>query len=171
MQYLLDSNVLITANSTYYEIDRIPHFWDWIARQAVLNTVKLPEQMMKEITPNNKYDTFLKWLAANSVALTLNPENIQRFSTVVLRRGYGINESEQLAAGFSESNANDAILVAHALADKANRKVVTLESVQETGNPLPLPRRRKIPLVCRELGVECINTFDLIRELDFKIEK
>ena len=32
MQYLLDANVLITANSSYYEIDRIPHFWDWIAK-------------------------------------------------------------------------------------------------------------------------------------------
>ncbi len=171
MQYLLDANVLITANNQYYEIDRIPHFWDWIAKHASLDIIKLPEEMMREITPDKQYNTFLDWLANNRIALTLNREQIQPYLNTVFQRGYGISQTNQATAGFTESNANDAVLIAYALAESANRKVVTLESVQETGDQLPIPRRRKIPLVCRQLGVECIDTFDLIRELDFRIRK
>ena len=169
MQYLLDANVLITANNQYYEIERIPHFWEWIAELAGLGIIKLPEEMMREITPGKQYSAFLDWLANNRIALTLNREQIQPYLNIVFQRGYGISESDQATAGFTESNANDAVLIAYALADSANRIVVTLESVQETGEQLPIPRRRKIPLVCRQLGVECIDTFKLIRELDFRI--
>ena len=42
MLYLLDANILITANSFYYEIDRIPQFWDWILRYAALGRIKIP---------------------------------------------------------------------------------------------------------------------------------
>ena len=136
MQYLLDANVLITANNSYYEIERIPHFWDWIAAQAASDIVKVPDQMMKEITPDKQYNTFLEWLASNKSALTLGQEPLEPHLATVIQRGYGIKESEPVPADFSESNENDAFLVAYALADKANRKVVTLESVQETGDTL-----------------------------------
>lgn len=169
MQYILDANVLITANRSYYEIDRIPHFWDWIAKQAAKDIIGIPEEMMREITPDKRYNSFLIWLANNRSSLSLEREQIQPHLSTVFRRGYGIDISDQTSAGFSESNANDAVLVAYALADRLNRKVVTLESVQRTGDQLPIPRRRKIPLVCRQLSVECIDTFQLIRELDFRI--
>lgn len=31
MLYLLDANVLITANNSYYALDRVPEFWEWLA--------------------------------------------------------------------------------------------------------------------------------------------
>jgi hypothetical protein len=34
MLYLLDANVLITAHNTYYAIDQVPEFWEWIAHQG-----------------------------------------------------------------------------------------------------------------------------------------
>ena len=27
---LLDANILIVANNTYYPIDAVPEFWDWL---------------------------------------------------------------------------------------------------------------------------------------------
>lgn len=171
MLYLLDANVLITANSFYYEIDRIPQFWDWLGIQAAHGNVKLPAEMMREITPDRRYNTFRQWLAANGAELTLSSEPIKPYLATVFQQGYGINPSRQTNSGFTISNENDAVLIAYALADKANRKVVTLEGVQITGDILPQPRKRKIPLVCRQLGVQCINTFELIRELDFRIPK
>ena len=48
MLYLLDSNVLITANATYYECGRIPQFWEWIAQEAMRNIVKLPVEILRE---------------------------------------------------------------------------------------------------------------------------
>ena len=34
MLFLLDASVLITANNTYYPIERVPEFWEWLAHQA-----------------------------------------------------------------------------------------------------------------------------------------
>jgi hypothetical protein len=47
--YLLDANVLITANSSYYPLDQIPEFWSWIYDQAASNRVKIPREIMEEI--------------------------------------------------------------------------------------------------------------------------
>ena len=30
MVYLLDANVLITANNLYYAIDQVPEYWEWL---------------------------------------------------------------------------------------------------------------------------------------------
>ena len=30
MLYLLDANVLIDANRDYYQIERVPEFWEWL---------------------------------------------------------------------------------------------------------------------------------------------
>ena len=49
MLYLLDANVLITANSTYYAIDQVPEFWSWLHHQGTLGLVKLPREIMEEV--------------------------------------------------------------------------------------------------------------------------
>jgi len=41
MIYLLDANVLITASNSYYPIDRVREFWDWLLYQANSNRVKM----------------------------------------------------------------------------------------------------------------------------------
>ena len=49
MLYLLDANVLITANSTYYPIDQIPEFWSWVHHQSSSNKIKIPREIFEEI--------------------------------------------------------------------------------------------------------------------------
>ena len=46
MQYLIDSNVLITANATYYESGRIPQFWEWLGQKAKAGIVKSPVEIL-----------------------------------------------------------------------------------------------------------------------------
>lgn len=52
--YLLDANVLITANSTYYPLDQIPEFWSWVHHQANANRLKTPGEIMEEIKAGRK---------------------------------------------------------------------------------------------------------------------
>lgn len=40
--YLLDANVLMTANNTYYPIHVVPEFWAWLAHQCATGHVKMP---------------------------------------------------------------------------------------------------------------------------------
>lgn len=166
MLYLLDSNVFITANETYYELKRIRPFWAWIRAEAKRNVVKIPQEMWDEITPAS--EDFRLWLSANQVDLAIHEVPSPSLVESVLIDGYGFYRSD-LDDIATVEQTNDAILIAYALADKSNRCVVTLEGVQRPDALLPKPHNRKIPLVCHRLGVSCINTFALIRELDFRI--
>ena len=170
MLYLLDSNVLITANATYYESGRIPQFWEWIAQEAMRNIVKLPVEILREITPSREDRAFRDWIDANASNLSLAEEQVEQNVIHVLERGYGF-EPTALADRITIENANDALLIAYAMVAKDQRSVVTLEAAQSIGDPLPDPRNRKIPLVCDLLDIHWINTFDLIRRLDFKIPR
>ena len=166
--YLLDSSVLITANASYYEYGRIPHFWEWISRRARDGVIKIPIPVLNEITPSKKDPNFLAWLNANIPDLSFTEPLSQTDLVHVLRRGYSYSPSA-IAAGDTAQTENDALLVAMALASSSSRCVVTLERPQGSTATLPKPGNRRIPLVCDLLGVKWIDTFDLIRELDFRI--
>lgn len=42
MLYLLDANVLITANNTYYPVDRVPEYWEWLTHMSKAGYIKMP---------------------------------------------------------------------------------------------------------------------------------
>ena len=54
MLHLFDANVLITASNTYYPIDQIPEFWDWIDHQATGGRIKLPVEILDEVLAGSK---------------------------------------------------------------------------------------------------------------------
>lgn len=58
---------------------------------------------------------------------------------------------------------HDPFLIAYALVDAANRRVVTTEA----SKPSATRANRRVPDVCRDLGITSCNMFKLIRELDF----
>ena len=64
MLYLLDANVLITANRTYYPIDQVPDFWSWVHHQGVTSNIKLPREIMEEVKAGRKdKDPLIDWLS------------------------------------------------------------------------------------------------------------
>ena len=63
MLYLFDANVLITASNTYYPIDQIPEFWEWLQFQGQAGKIKLPVEIMEEILAGKKDDDpLLAWM-------------------------------------------------------------------------------------------------------------
>ena len=63
MLYLFDANVLITAEHTYYPIDQIPEFWEWLQFQGQAGKIKLPLEIMEEILAGKKHDDpLLAWM-------------------------------------------------------------------------------------------------------------
>ena len=168
MQYLLDSNVLITASERYYELGRIPQFWNWLRRQAENGAIKMPVEMIAEIQPTSYNQALLKWLSDMASELTIDELVQERLIQQVLSEGYQF-ETSDMGAGLPLRPLGDAILIAYALAQAGTRCVVTLEARQPLSRQLPLSHNRKIPLVCNLLGIRCIDTFELIRELDFRI--
>ena len=159
MLYLLDANVLMRAHDAYYPIARVPQFWDWIIDNAKHNRIKIPYEILGELEAGNKESELFKWVKKNKKNLLLD-ENVDiLLINKVIEQGY----AKDLTDDEIHKLGRDPFLIAYALA-RPDRCVVTLEAVQNSAKP----KNRKIPLVCAMLKISCINTFALIRELDFR---
>ena len=159
--YLLDANVLMDANRDYYPIQRVPEFWDWLLEMGRLGLTKVPEENYEEIvTPSlRRPDQLAEWLKLHRDTMTLDEQVSQELVAHVTEQGY----AQDLTDEEIEKVGRDPFLIAYALADVANRCVVTTEH----SRPSRTRANRHLPDVCRSLEVLCINTFDLIRNLNF----
>ena len=156
---LLDANVLIDANRDYYPIVRVPAFWRWLAEMGEQGWVKVPQEVYDKVV-NARGDLLSEWLITNKDIIVLNePVDIERLQRVI-----GAGYAEDLTDVEIEKLNEDPFLIAYALADVTNRCVVTTEH----SRPKQIRANRQIPDVCEDFNVLCINTFALIRELDFR---
>ena len=170
----MDANVLITANDEYYPIDRIPQFWNWLIDNAKQNRIKIPYEILAEIKAGQvnrnqsvDHDELVRWLARDNHEreLRLRASASRRDVNRVFSEGY---ELPAPTIDDLKKIGKDPLLIAYAKA-RPGAVVVTLEAKQENATDLMKKRKRKIPFVCRKLGIRCIDTFVLIRELDFRI--
>src|ERR1700719_1770161 len=91
MLYLLDANILITANSSYYPIDQVPEFWAWLHHQATCGNVKIPSEVMDEIVAGRlDNDPLIDWISQddNAQALLLEEEVDATLVQLVVSSGY-----------------------------------------------------------------------------------
>ena len=157
MLYLLDANVLITANRDYYPLSKLPEFWEWLLHVAEQNFVRMPAEMCHEILMGN--DDLENWLKKNKQQIQwdeiIQPDFVRR----VTNEGYGglLDETEV------ENIGNDSFLIAYCLVDQQNHCVVTTEA----SKPNRERANRHIPDVFQDLGIHCCNTFELLRSLNF----
>ena len=163
MLYLLDANVLIDASRDYYPITRVPEFWDWLLEMGRLGRIKVPQEIYEEVIfprpSKDNEDPLVEWLKENSETLVLDEEAVVELVGRVTEKGY----ANDLTDVEIEKIGRDPFLVAYALVDRQNRSVVTTEH----SSPKKQRANRKLPDVCLDFNVGCINTFALIQELDF----
>lgn len=162
MLYLLDANVLMTAHNLYYPLSVVPEFWGWLAYKAEGGAIKMPIETFGELKNGDAHrNALLAWAHQPEVADVLcftnevNTDLVRR----VLDAGYGQNLNDDEL----ETIGQDPFLVAHALADPEHRIVVTTE----VSRPSARRQNRKVPDVCKDLGVQCHDTFKMLRELEF----
>lgn len=161
MLYLLDANVLITAHSQYYPIDRVPEFWEWLAYQAELGHVKMPIETYEEVTDGS---LLYGWVRdpQRKGAILLDEAVDQSLLDQVVSQGYApdLTEIELEQVGF------DPFLVAYGLASPSDRCVVTLEN----SRPSKLRQNRQVPDVCNTLGVTWCNPIKMYHTLGFSTD-
>ena len=165
MLYLLDANTLIDAKRDYYPIDRVPEFWDWIAFQGRQGAIKVPIEIYEEFSDtrdkHGNKDPLAEWAYQEDVknALLLEEEAEQDLVARITYGGYLPNPTDDEL----KRVGRDPFLLSYALKDLENRCIVTTE----TSKPSRLGANRHIPDVCRDVGIICINNFQMIRELNF----
>jgi len=160
--YLFDANVLITASNTYYPIDQIPEYWEWLQFQGSSGNIKLPLEIMEEILAGKKNDDpLLAWIkdAVNKRALLLDEIVDPALVNAVVESGYAADLTDDEI----EEVGRDPFLIAYGLAEN-HRCVVTTE----VSAPSKKRQNRRIPDVCADFGLECCTPFKVNRELGFR---
>ncbi|NYI02779.1 DUF4411 family protein [Cupriavidus plantarum] len=162
--YLLDANVLITANREYYSMEMVPVFWEWLLHMAAQGRVKMPIETLEEVRDGQgkvKKDLLVNWLNRADVyeALLLKEEVDPAIVAQVIDKGYApdLDETELEEVG------RDPFLIAYAAADVRTRVVVSIE----VSAPAKRRANRRVPDVCRDNDVAVCNTFTMLRELGF----
>ena len=165
MLYLLDANTLINAKNSYYPIERVPEFWDWLVFQGNVSNVKIPIEIYEEFKDSKpkdgEKDELALWAETHEVkaALLFGEEAEPDLVARVTYGGYTPNptDDELMRMGC------DPFLISYALKDISNRCVVTAE----VSRPKRIGANRHIPDVCKTFDIRCINNFQLIQELNF----
>lgn len=159
MLYLLDANVLIDANRDYYPIQRVPEFWDWLVHVGGSSSVKIPIEIYEEIKDGK--DDLSTWskIHQTEISLLLAEEADPSLVAHVIDQGY----AKDLTDDEVEKIGRDPFLVAFGLASPGQICVVTTE----VSRPKRQRANRHLPDVCADLDVDCYNTFEFVRRLDF----
>jgi hypothetical protein len=157
--YLLDADTLISADRTYYPLNRFPIFWNWLRHHGSKGSIKIPVEQYEEVIAGK--GALVDWLKEeeSKTALLFDEEADPSIVAKVTTEGYApdLNEAEL------ETIGRDPFLIAYGLAAPANRCVVSFE----VSAPKKERANRKVPDVCSTLGVKCANLFKLIEDLDF----
>ena len=158
--YLLDANVFIDAERDYYSLDRVPEFWNWLIHMGETGRIKTPQEIYEEVVVGK--GELVNWMKENKATLVLEELAPSKLVTKVLERGYANNLTDEEI----EKIGRDPFLIAYALADVNHRCIVTTEH----SRPNKRRANRHIPDVCSKLGSTYINTFQLIRRLNFRTD-
>jgi hypothetical protein len=164
MLYLLDTSVLITARNTYYPLDAVPEFWSWLVHMGTTGRIKIPVEIHEEVKDGgtDEKDLLYGWVSDDAVkaALLLQEEVDPALVDRVVREGYADNMTDDEI----ELIGRDPFLIAYALASASDRCVVTTE----VSKPSRRGHNRHIPDVCATMGVQCCDTFAMLRALSFR---
>ncbi|MGD9897198.1 MAG: DUF4411 family protein [Candidatus Methylacidiphilaceae bacterium] len=157
--YLLDANIFIEAARRYYAFDIAPCYWVALVERASENRLASVAAVKEDIDRGK--DELKDWIkhSFQRWILPADEETIKAYARLMQwstsHRDYTASAKDEFA------RVSDAWLIAHAMAKGSI--VVT----NETYDP-KIRKKIKIPNACREFGVRCVNTFEMLRGLGVK---
>ena len=159
IKYCLDANFFVQGWNKYYSPDFCSGYWDIIDNLGKNGIVFIPQEVMSEL--QKKDDNLKKWLKDKKHLehkIDLNVQNC-------LKELYIAEPSHKLLTN-SEKNRSmaDPWVIAHAMAQNA---IVVTKEVKDTN---PNSKKIKIPNVCENMNIECIDDFEFIRRMKLNFE-
>lgn len=156
-KYCLDTNVLIQAWQKYYSPTICPSYWDMLNRLGLENRIFIPKEVFEEITRTE--DELAEWLKASKIPVY----NLNESVTKCLSNIFAANPAHRLLVdNVKQRSLADPWVIAYAMSEDAC--VVTKEEKVTAANS----DRIKIPNVCDNMNVRCINDFQFIEEINIR---
>jgi hypothetical protein len=151
--FCLDSNVLIQAWQQYYTPKICPSYWEVMNRLGQADCIFIGQSVFDEIATTQ--DDLYEWLKKSDIKVHKQDSEVGN----QLKKIFAADPSHKFLVDNKKGRSlADPWVIAHAIV--ADACVVTKEL-----NALQGKNKIKIPNVCRNMGVRCINDFDLIHEL------
>ncbi|MBI9051165.1 MAG: DUF4411 family protein [Anaerolineaceae bacterium] len=168
MRFCIDSSVYITAQRTYYAFDIAESFWNALEDLATNKIILSPIAAYIEIQKGK--DQLAEWTKIWKKELFIEPDfNVNRELTKVADY-VNTNYMDQHWISDFLSGADPWVI---AQASAHNLIVVTMEnqkSSEERDKTINKIRGKiKIPNVCAQFDVQCITTFEFMRENNIKL--
>lgn len=156
--YWLDADVYIQAKNGPYPFEMVPGFWVFLAEHLELGNIKSPKLVYDELTDGN--DLLAQWCKhRRNVGIRTNASKEVQDCYRKISNHVHTKYKPQDALLFLKGG--DGWVIAHAMA--TGGIVVAQESVSTK------KKKVKVPTVCREFGVKCINTYEMLARLGFRI--
>ncbi len=155
--YCLDANAFIQPWRTYYQPKFCSDYWTLLDKLGSKKRIFISEIVYEEIIKTD--DDLAAWLKDSNIPIHKIDGNVsQRLKDI-----YEANPRHKfLVDNTKQRSLADPWVIAHAINEKAC--VVTKEEKVRAINS----QRIKIPNVCDNMGVQCINDFQMIDELNIK---
>ena len=157
MNYLLDANTFIEAKNRYYSMSICPGYWQWIILSNVSFGVASIKFVKDELISGN--DELKEWANQNSHIFEAQDDQATQISFrkvvdhVMSLQGMKAGAHDEFLRGA------DPWLIAKAISSGAT--IVTHEKLDRN-----IKRKILIPNICEYFGVDYINTFDLLGQLE-----
>lgn len=160
-RYLLDTNIFINAYNHYYAFDICPGFWECLEHHCRAGQVMSIDRVKEEL---EKPPELVSWArrAPDGMFLSSREEPIINIFNSVMS---WVEESEIFTDEAKRKFAKgaDGWLVAYAKCYEA--VVVTHEAYRPEAKS-----RVMIPNVCRQFKIECMTTYEMLRELGVQFD-
>ncbi|NIZ40930.1 DUF4411 family protein [Entomospira entomophila] len=178
-RYLIDANIIIEPNNQYYHFDFTNTFWVKIAEGIASGQCIIIDKVYDEIFSNNSNDESARDDALNAWLKTYVKKSLlkvgqhqpyfDRWTQLILYiKQHKQYTQEAFNTWFDEDKVADPWLIA--VAQEDNCTIVTHETPNGT-NPAGLYKKIKIPNIANEFNIPCIGLFDMMRELQIKLDK
>ncbi|AWN18760.1 MULTISPECIES: DUF4411 family protein [Streptococcus] len=167
MKYLLDSNIYINFYDRYYRKEFFPSFWQKLPKLLNENVI-IPKIVVSE---NYQNEAFKAWLSENyNKDLLDHRDYAQEWGEVLEHiQTCGFYKQEALIAdkGWAHEKIADPWLIA--ISKEEGYTVVTSEQPVTNLNQGRPSRNAKIPDVCHQLNVNCIDMNQFFREINLSV--
>lgn len=158
MNYLLDSNTYIQAKNQYYGMDICPAYWDWLDLQFEKGVLASVEHIARELKAGN--DELADWARSR-------PDHFIKNDDQKTQLEYTKIVNFVAAENFNPGNRDNFLAKADPwIIAKASSLGATVVTHESKGGPNT--NKVKVPNICKEFGVPCINTFEFLRALGAK---
>lgn len=162
--YLLDANVFIEASRRYYAFDIAPSFWeallDFAKKGKLISIDRVKNELLRGKDELSKWakGKFSPWFRS-----TDNDSVLANYRKVIEWAENHLQFTQEAKNELYKADNADAWLVAYAL---CNGNVIVTHEVynHEVKKKIPIPN------ICDDFGIDYIDTFEMLRRLNFKFK-